>query len=170
MRSTQIRVRQCGAIIVHVDRYGGPHVAPSLLTAARLVACERISLADDQIKSSPAVDEARNTVWVGTHARAVVCLDATDGHLVARWDADGAVFASPRLASDDAVYVATLGGTLAALPRRGSGPLQPRWATHLVSPLFSTPAVVENVVVVGTARGGIVGCDAGHGVKVGSTG
>jgi len=118
------------------------------------------------------VDESRNTVWVGTHARAVVCLDAADGRLVARWDADGAVFASPRLASGGAVYVATLAGTLAALPRNGTGPLQPRWVTHLGSPVFSTPAVVanEDVVVVGTARGAIVGCDAGHGAQVGRTG
>lgn len=108
----------------------------------------------DTVKSSPRVDPLTSFIWVGSHDECIYCLDIkSKSNKVKKNLQSGSIFSSPAICnSPHQVYISTLGGYLYSLnPFNGNT----KWKQNFGKPLFTSPCIASNGVVVGCVDGGL---------------
>jgi outer membrane protein assembly factor BamB len=94
-------------------------------------------------------------VFVGVNGHAVIALAVTDGHQLARYEADAEVFASP-LVDNGTLYIATESGALHAYDLASAAK---KWEFHGPGPAHGYPAAANGVVYYGSG-GALVAVNA----------
>jgi outer membrane protein assembly factor BamB len=101
------------------------------------------------IPGTPAYDEDRNRLYVGTFVSEVVAVDLTNGEIIDRFEADNWVWGGPAL-EENVLYFGDLKGNLYALDVTDDGFVQ-KWKKPVAEgAIRSTPLVTENLVIVGS--------------------
>lgn len=113
------------------------------------------------IAATPVVDG--NRMYLGASDRRVYAIDSTNGATIWRSETGDNWFWTELLLEGDTLYAGTLGGTMYAFPKDGSGDVSARWKTKVDNLIRGRPALMNNILVVGSQDGRLIGLSPGTG-------
>lgn len=112
----------------------------------------------DVVKCSPVLDPLTSLIWIGSHDECIYSLDIKSrSNKIKKNLQTGSIFSSPSICTNPhQVYISTLGGYLYSMdPFDGSI----KWKEDFGKPVFTSPCVTSNGVVVGCVDGRLYALD-----------